>query len=199
MAAFHDFGRPARGADPASLKPLAEAAPARRPLILAATILASAMSFIDGSVVMIALPAIQRILAPGSSAPMGRERLYADARRPDPVGGGLGDRLGRSKIFLVGIVVFALASLACAPAPGIAVLIAAGGLRGVARRRSCRRASPSSPRAFPGRCAAGHRHLGRRFGGDDVARPAARRLPHRQAHLAAAFWINLPSPPPRCG
>ena len=65
--------------------PTATAAERPAGFVLAATVLASAMAFIDGSVVTIALPVIQTEF--GAALPghaMGGERLHADARRADP-------------------------------------------------------------------------------------------------------------------
>jgi EmrB/QacA subfamily drug resistance transporter len=90
------------------------------------------MAFIDGSVVTIALPAIQANLASnfqelqwvvnGYTLMLGALLL---------VGGGLGDRLGRRRVFIAGIVVFALASVACAVAASATVLIAARIVQGI--------------------------------------------------------------------
>jgi len=107
--------------------------PARsRPFVLAATILASAMAFIDGSVVNIALPAIQHGLDAdiadlqwvlnGYLLMLGALLL---------VGGGLGDRIGRRRVFLIGIVAFTAASVVCALAPTVIVLVAARALQGI--------------------------------------------------------------------
>src|SRR4051794_18573752 len=103
-----------------------------RPFILAATISASAMAFIDGSVVTIALPAVQKAFAAdlralqwvvnGYTLMLGALIL---------VGGGLGDRIGRRRIFLIGLILFALASLGCALAPSLGTLIAARVMQGI--------------------------------------------------------------------
>ena len=47
------------------------------------------------------------------------------------VGGGLGDLYGRRRIFLIGIVVFAVASIGCAAAPNVAALIGARVIQGI--------------------------------------------------------------------
>jgi EmrB/QacA subfamily drug resistance transporter len=94
--------------------------------VLAATVLASAMAFIDGTVVTIALPVIQadfsadfqelQWVVNGYTLMLGALIL---------VGGALGDRVGRRLVFAVGIAIFAVASLSCALAGNVAVLIAA--------------------------------------------------------------------------
>ena len=79
--------------------------------MLAATILASAMAFIDGSVVTIALPVLQRELGAGLAAlqwVVNGYTLFLGALLL--VGGAAGDRFGRRRVFLAGTVVFAAAS-----------------------------------------------------------------------------------------
>jgi len=99
---------------------------ASRPFILAATILASAMGFIDGSVVTIALPSIERDL----SAPFETIQWVVNGYTLTLgsillIGGAAGDRYGRRRVFVMGIVIFTVASVACALAPGVTILIAA--------------------------------------------------------------------------
>ena len=103
-----------------------------RSLILAATIVASSMAFIDGSVVSIALPVIQR----GLGASLADLQWVSNAYllllgALILVGGGLGDRIGRRRVFLVGIVAFAAASALCGAATSIGMLIAARLIQGV--------------------------------------------------------------------
>jgi EmrB/QacA subfamily drug resistance transporter len=102
-----------------------------RPFILAATILASAMGFIDGSVVTIALPAIEREL----SAPFDMVQWVVNGYALTLgsvilMGGAAGDRYGRKLIFLIGIVSFTAASIICALAPTILILVGARLLQG---------------------------------------------------------------------
>src|SRR2546423_13731516 len=82
--------------------------------ILAATILASSMAFIDGTVVNVALPFLQKNLnatAIGVQWVVESYSLFLSALLL--VGGSLGDRLGRRKIFCIGVGTFAAASIAC--------------------------------------------------------------------------------------
>jgi EmrB/QacA subfamily drug resistance transporter len=103
-----------------------------RPWVLAATILASALAFIDMMVVGIAVPVIQADFAAGLADMQWVVNAYMLVLGAlILVGGGLGDRVGRRLIFLVGIVVFVAASAACALAPTVAVLIAARAIQGV--------------------------------------------------------------------
>ena len=100
--------------------------------MLAATIIASAMAFIDGSIVSIALPSIQQDLNTGFGALQWVVNGYALLLGGlILVGGAAGDRFGRRKVFMIGLVVFAVASLGCALAPNVEVLIAARCLKGV--------------------------------------------------------------------
>jgi EmrB/QacA subfamily drug resistance transporter len=110
-------------------KPCAERA---RPYVLAATILASAMAFIDGSVVTIALPALQSDFGATFGALQWVVNAYALLLGGlILIGGAAGDRFGRNRIFVLGIALFALASLACALAPTVWVLILARGIQGI--------------------------------------------------------------------
>jgi EmrB/QacA subfamily drug resistance transporter len=102
------------------------------PYVLAATIVASAMAFIDGTVVNIALPAIQSDFATSFAVLQWVVNAYALMLAGlILIGGGLGDRLGRRRVFVTGISIFAVASLGCAAAPGPGFLIAARALQGI--------------------------------------------------------------------
>ena len=102
---------------------------------LAATILGSSLAFIDGSVVNVALPAVQRDLASsgatGASIGWLINAYLLTLGALVLVGGVAGDRYGRKRMFLAGIAVFAAASLACALAPGFGWLLAARAVQGV--------------------------------------------------------------------
>ncbi|HEY1251086.1 MAG TPA: DHA2 family efflux MFS transporter permease subunit [Thermoanaerobaculia bacterium] len=100
--------------------------------ILAATILGSAMAFIDMTVVNVALPVLQTSLNTSVAGAQWIVEAYALALSSLVlVGGTLADRYGRRRTFTIGAVVFAAASLACALAPGIAWIVAARGLQGI--------------------------------------------------------------------
>lgn len=100
--------------------------------VLVAAILGSSMSFIDASAVNVALPIIQRELGATSGQMQWVIEAYAlFLSALILAGGSLGDLFGRRKLFVIGIAVFALASLACAAAPGIVVLIVARSVQGV--------------------------------------------------------------------
>jgi MFS family permease len=100
--------------------------------VLAATILGSSLAFIDGTVVNVALPALQRDLQAtviGVQWVVEAYSLLLAALLL--VGGSLGDRYGRRRIFVIGVVLFAAASAACGFAGGIGTLIAARALQGI--------------------------------------------------------------------
>src|SRR3982751_6939213 len=99
--------------------------------ILAATILASSMAFIDGTVVNVALPFLQKDLnatAIGIQWVIEAYALFLSALLL--VGGSLGDRYGRRKVFNIGVVIFAVASALCGLAANIEQLIVARAVQG---------------------------------------------------------------------
>lgn len=103
-----------------------------RPWVLAATILGSSMAFIDGSVVGVALPAMQADLA----APVSEAQWIVNAYMLllgalILSGGAAGDRFGRRRTFIIGVIAFTAASIGCGLAPNAASLIAARALQGV--------------------------------------------------------------------
>src|SRR6266700_2546058 len=100
--------------------------------VLAATTLASSMAFIDGTVVNVALPALQKNLnATIVDVQWVIEAYSLLLAALLLVGGSLGDHYGRRRIFLVGIALFALASAWCGLAPNIGQLIAARAVQGL--------------------------------------------------------------------
>ena len=102
------------------------------PWVLTATILGSSMAFIDGTVVNVALPALQSALGATVSDVQWVVESYALflAALLLP-GGSLGDVYGRRKIFATGAILFGLASAWCGLAPSVVQLIAARALQGV--------------------------------------------------------------------
>jgi EmrB/QacA subfamily drug resistance transporter len=100
--------------------------------VLLTTVLGSGLVMIDGTVVNVALARIGRDLGAGFSDLQWTVNAYTLALASlILLGGSLGDHVGRKRIFLIGAVWFALASLACGLAPNVAVLIAARALQGV--------------------------------------------------------------------
>jgi len=105
----------------------------RQTWILVTTILASSLSFIDGSVVNVGLPALGRDLhgtagdlqwvVNGYLLPLSALLL---------LGGALGDRFGRQRLLVIGVALFAVASAGCALAPSLLWLIVARVVQGAA-------------------------------------------------------------------
>src|SRR5438132_919666 len=104
----------------------------RKRLTLAATILGSSMAFIDGSVVNIALPAIQQALHADAASTQWIVNAYLLLLGALVlVGGSAGDLYARRGIFLVGVAVFTAASIACGLAPDIGALIVSRAAQGL--------------------------------------------------------------------
>jgi EmrB/QacA subfamily drug resistance transporter len=105
----------------------------RKQLTLVACILGSSIALLDSTVVNVALPTIQRDLGGGLAAQQWVVNAYLlTLGSLILVGGSLGDLYGERRIFALGVGGFGAASLLCALAPTIALLIAARALQGVA-------------------------------------------------------------------
>ncbi len=102
------------------------------PWILAATILGSSMVFIDGTVVNVALPALQdKLNATVVDVQWVVESYALFLAALLLAGGSLGDHFGRRRIYAIGVSIFALASIWCAVAPNIMHLILARAFQGI--------------------------------------------------------------------
>ena len=100
--------------------------------VLLAAVLGSGMAQLDGTVVNVALPRIGADLGAGLTALQWTLNAYTlTLAGLLLLGGSLGDRLGRRRVFVVGVVWFAVASAGCALAPTAGVLIATRALQGV--------------------------------------------------------------------
>jgi EmrB/QacA subfamily drug resistance transporter len=100
--------------------------------VLLATVLGSGVSFLDATVVNVALPTIGRDL----HATVAQLQWIVNAYTLTLaglilLGGSLGDRYGRRRVFVLGVIWFAVASALCAAAPNVQVLIAARALEGI--------------------------------------------------------------------
>jgi EmrB/QacA subfamily drug resistance transporter len=114
---------------PASGSPSASA----KRLTLVACILGSGIVLLDGTVVNVALPAIQRALGGGLAGQQWIVNGYLlTLGSLILVGGSLGDLYGERRVFAIGVGCFGVASVICAAAPSIGVLIAARALQGIA-------------------------------------------------------------------
>ncbi len=100
--------------------------------VLVTTILASSLAFIDGSVVNVGLPAIGRNLPAGAISLSWVINAYLlPLSALLLLGGALGDRFGRRRLLLIGVGLFAVASVLCAAAPSFPLLLAGRLIQGV--------------------------------------------------------------------
>ncbi|MDQ6913885.1 MAG: MFS transporter, partial [Verrucomicrobiota bacterium] len=152
-----------------------------RPWVLSATILGSSLAFIDGTVVNVALPALQKDLtATVLDVQWVVEAYLLLLSALLLVGGSLGDRFGRRKIYQLGIAIFALSSAWCGFAPNIAQLIAARAVQGL-----------GAALLVPGSLAI----IGSAFPENERAAPSARGprsapSPPRSGRFSAAGWCK---------
>jgi EmrB/QacA subfamily drug resistance transporter len=101
-------------------------------IVLAATILGSSMAFIDGTVVNVALPALQKALhASIADVQWVMEAYVLMLAALLLVGGSIGDILGRRKVYVFGVAVFAAASAWCGLARNVDMMILARSIQGV--------------------------------------------------------------------
>src|ERR1700716_323780 len=104
----------------------------RRRWTLVATILGSSLTFIDGTVVNVALPALQADLHATITDVQWVIEAYALLLGAlILVGGSLGDQFGRKRVFLSGLLLFPIASMACGVATSPTMLIAGRAVQGV--------------------------------------------------------------------
>ena len=106
--------------------------PAEHPnLVLATTVLASGLAFVDGSVVNVGLPTIEASFHVGSADLQWVINAYLlPASALLLFGGGAGDRFGRRRILILGMLLFAASSLLCALAPTLSWLLIGRVLQG---------------------------------------------------------------------
>jgi EmrB/QacA subfamily drug resistance transporter len=112
--------------------PIAIEAGRRRQLALISTILGSGIAFLDSTVVNVALPAISDDLGGGLAGQQWVVNAYLlTLGSLILIGGSLGDIYGERKIFAIGVAGFGVASLLCAFAPTIELLVAARAVQGM--------------------------------------------------------------------
>ena len=100
--------------------------------VLLATVLGSGLAFVDSTVVNIALPSIGRDLHADAAGLQWTVNGYTlSLASLILLGGSLGDRFGRRRVFVTGVAWFAAASLLCGLAPNVYLLIAARVLQGI--------------------------------------------------------------------
>src|SRR5476651_318425 len=102
-------------------------------LTLLACILGSGIALLDGTVVNVALPTIQRALGGGLAAQQWVVNAYLlTLGSLILIGGSLGDLYGERRIFALGVCGFGAASLGCALAPSIGFLVGPRAIQGMA-------------------------------------------------------------------
>ena len=100
--------------------------------VLLSAILGSSMAFLDGSVVNVALPLLQAELHATTAEVQWVMELYILFLAAFILlGGSLGDHYGRRRLFVIGMVIFTLASICCGFAPNLAVLLLARAIQGL--------------------------------------------------------------------
>jgi EmrB/QacA subfamily drug resistance transporter len=100
--------------------------------VLLATVLGSGMAFLDATVVTVALPAIGRDLGAGAAGLQWVVNAYTLTLAGFILlGGSLGDRFGRRRVFLIGVVSFTVASVLCGLAVNITMLVVARAVQGI--------------------------------------------------------------------
>jgi EmrB/QacA subfamily drug resistance transporter len=106
--------------------------PPSRPWVVAAASIGSGMAFLDSTVLNVALPAVQSELGASAREAQWVYGAYALVLAALLlIGGSLGDRYGRRRVFVLGAAIFAVASAWCALGPGSGQLVAARTLQGI--------------------------------------------------------------------
>ena len=99
---------------------------------LVACILASSLSFVEGSVLNVALPAIRGSYGAGAAEVQWVVNAYLlPLSALLLLGGALGDHFGRRRLLIIGTSLFAITSLLCALAPSLPILLAARAAQGI--------------------------------------------------------------------
>src|ERR1700761_2740043 len=100
--------------------------------VMVSAILASAMAFIDGTALNVVLPSLQKSLgASGADLFWILNAYLLILASLILIGGSLGDKLGRKKIFMTGILIFIIGSATCGFAPSVFMLIVFRALQGI--------------------------------------------------------------------
>jgi len=166
----------------------------QRGLALCATIIASSMGFIDGTIVHIALPSIQKELNANFAALQWIANSYLLALCAlMVVSGALGDRYGSRRVFMIGIIGFTLSSAACATSSTGSELIAARSIQGISAALMLPQSMSIIARLYPP-------HMrGKAVGtwsaaasASAAAGPAIGGFLIDRWGWSYAFWINLP-------
>lgn len=166
----------------------------RRRLTLLAMCVATFMIQLDVTIVNVALPSIQRDLhmTPGDLEWVISAYALALAALI-PVGGALGDRYGRKRVFLAGITVFALGSMACALSPSDGALIAFRVVQGIGGAALLALTLSIITETFPAGTRAGAIGTWAAIGGTGFGvGPVAGGILLSFFGWSSVFWVNLP-------
>src|SRR3546814_20676374 len=118
--------------------------------VLLATVLGSGVAFLDGTIVNVALPAIADDLDAGLGDLQWVVNAYlVTLSSLVLLGGSLGDRFGRTRVFTTGLYGFTAASVLCGLAPTVVVLIAARAVQGLGAALLVPRRLPHLSAVFP--------------------------------------------------
>lgn len=168
--------------------------PRRHRLILLAMCLATFMTSLDVTIVNVALPSMQSGLQLSASDlewVVGAYSLSLAALIP--AGGALGDRYGRKRVFLAGMVVFVVGFVACALSSNAVALVAFRGLQGVGGSAMLALALSIITETYPARQRAGAIGTWAAIGGSGFgAGPVAGGILLSFFGWQSVFWVNLP-------
>ena len=115
-----------------SIRVVRDCVASAKPWVLLTTILASGIAYLDESIVNVALPAIETDLATSVIVVQWLINAYTlSLSSLLLIGGATGDRFGRRRLFIIGIGIFAAASLWCGISPNVTQLISARAVQGV--------------------------------------------------------------------
>ena len=179
---------------PSTFDPGILSEPRRRRLTLLAMCVAAFMIQLDVTIVGVALPSIQRDLhvAPGALEWVISGYALSLAALI-PVSGALGDRYGRRRIFLAGVVIFAVGSAACALSPGEVVLVACRVLQGAGGAAMLALTLSIITETFPPETRAAAIGTWAAVGGTGFGvGPAVGGILLTFLGWASVFWVNLP-------
>src|SRR6516165_8399905 len=166
----------------------------RKRLTLVATILGSSIAILDSSVVSVALPSIQRSLGGGLAGQQWVSNAYLlTLGSLILLGGSLGDIFGERRIFALGVGGFGAASLLCALAPTIGLLVAFRALQGVAGALLTPSSLAVIVRTFPERERGPAIGTWTAWGTDRRSARAARRRRHPRRRLVALDLRHQPA------
>jgi MFS transporter, DHA2 family, methylenomycin A resistance protein len=168
--------------------------PRRRRLTLLAMCVGAFMIQLDVTIVNVALPSIQRSLhtTPGDLEWVISAYALALAAFI-PVGGAIGDRYGRKRIFVIGVTTFALGSMACALAPSDAALIGSRALQGIGGAAMLALTLSIITETFPAEARAGAIGTWAAISGTGFGLgPVAGGILLSFFAWSSVFWVNIP-------